>query len=112
MVAGMSPRRRNTALLDTLSTPPEHVDLSPYITFTRDSWATRRANEPLTLKESELEALRGINSEISMTEVIEVYLPLSRLLDMYVSATRELYTRTAQINRSEERRIKKKYKSQ
>ena len=58
---------------------------SPYLFFNRDKWAALRNSEPLTLTEEELIALRGINDEISIDEVRDIYLPLSRLLSYYVS---------------------------
>lgn len=65
--------------------------LSRFITFDRDTWARLRDNTPLTLSERDLEALRGLNDALSMEEVEEVYLPLSRLLNLYVRATQGLY---------------------
>ena len=61
-----------------------------YLTFSRDDWAELRAATPLTLREHDLEALRGINERIDLDEVAAVYLPLSRLLNLYVSATQDL----------------------
>lgn len=68
---------------------------SPYNTFSREAWATRRANTPLTLTQDDLEHLRGINTPISMDEVVDVYLPLSRLLNMYVLAAQRLFAQTS-----------------
>jgi len=56
----------------------------------RDEWAVLRAATPLTLREEDLEKLRGINDEIDLDEVAAVYLPLSRLLNLYVSASQDL----------------------
>src|SRR5262245_48786914 len=67
----------------------------PYITFSREEWAQRRADTPLTLSEADLTQLRGINERVSLDEVVEIYLPLSRLLNLYVAATQELYRATA-----------------
>jgi type I pantothenate kinase len=64
---------------------------SPYISFTHDEWGRLRAATPLTLQERDLVALRGINERISLDEVAEIYLPLSRLLNLYVAATQNLY---------------------
>jgi type I pantothenate kinase len=61
-----------------------------YLTFSRDDWATLRAATPLTLRERDLEALKGINERIDLDEVAAVYLPLSRLLNLYVSAVQDL----------------------
>lgn len=62
-----------------------------YLSFTRDEWAVLRAATPLTIREADLEALRGINERIDLDEVREVYLPLTRLLNLYVSATQDLH---------------------
>jgi len=62
-----------------------------YLTFDRDAWSALRAATPLTLRERELERLRGINEHIDLDEVASVYLPLSRLLNLYVSATQDLH---------------------
>ena len=50
-----------------------------------------RAATPLTIREKDLETLRGINEKIDLDEVRAVYLPLSRLLNLYVSATQNLH---------------------
>lgn len=60
--------------------------LTPYMTFSRKQWATLRDAEPMTLSESEIEKLKGIDDELSMDEVQDIYLPLSRLLSYYVEA--------------------------
>ncbi|SFN96416.1 type I pantothenate kinase [Xenorhabdus japonica] len=59
---------------------------TPYLQFDREHWATLRDSVPLTLTEEEVAALKGINEEISIDEVIEIYLPLSRLLNFYISS--------------------------
>ncbi|MDA3033313.1 MAG: type I pantothenate kinase, partial [Actinomycetota bacterium] len=61
-----------------------------YLTFDRASWATLRASTPLTLNEDDLASLQGINERIDVDEVTAIYLPLSRLLNLYVSAVQEL----------------------
>lgn len=69
----------------------EENNLSPYIDFGRKEWSRLRASTPLTLTESDLQTLRGINEKIDLAEVEEVYLPISRLLILYVEATQALY---------------------
>jgi len=64
---------------------------SRYLSFDRNAWAELRATTPLTLREPELARLQGINEEIDMEEVVTIYLPLSRLLNLYVSATQDLH---------------------
>jgi type I pantothenate kinase len=58
--------------------------------FTREQWATLRANTPLLLGEDELRRLRGVNEPVSAREVADVLLPLSRLVSLYVAAARGL----------------------
>ncbi len=62
-----------------------------YIEFDRAGWASLRAATPLTLDETDLERLRGINELIDLDEVAAIYLPLSRLLNLYVSAVQDLH---------------------
>lgn len=64
---------------------------SPYVQFERPEWACLRAATPMTLSESDLVTLHGINEKISADEVEEIYLPLSRLLNMYVEGTQCLH---------------------
>ncbi|HSP26315.1 MAG TPA: type I pantothenate kinase, partial [Saliniramus sp.] len=61
--------------------------LSPYRTFSRDEWASLRADQPMTLTGDEVTQLQSLNDPISLDEVIAIYLPLSRLLALYVAAT-------------------------
>ncbi len=68
--------------------------LSPYRHFTRSEWAALRADTPLTLTIEDLEKLQSINDPISVEEVIAIYLPLSRLLALYVAATQGLFKAT------------------
>ena len=60
------------------------MSLSPYLRFSRDEWAALRADTPLTLTEADLDRIRGLVERVSLREVEEVYLPLSRLLNLYV----------------------------
>ena len=61
-----------------------------FLTFDRDDWAALRAATPLTLRQHDLDSLRGINERIDLDEVVAIYLPLSRLLNLYVSAVQDL----------------------
>jgi type I pantothenate kinase len=70
---------------------PTTAPLSRFLTFDRDAWARLRASTPLTLSESDLDALRGVNEQLSLDEVVEIYLPLSRLLNLHVRAVQSLY---------------------
>lgn len=70
------------------------MPLSPYIEFGREDWSVLRNSTPLTLTEEDLAQLRGINEKVSLLEVEEIYLPLSRLLNLYVAATQSLHKAT------------------
>lgn len=61
-----------------------------YLDFNRDEWAALRANTPLTLTEDDIEKLRGINVALDIDMVEHTYLPLSRLLNLRVQASRQL----------------------
>jgi type I pantothenate kinase len=71
---------------------PANLQYSPYRVFTRDEWARLRADTPMTLRESELEQLSGLIEELSVREVEEIYLPMSRLLNLYVAAAQQLHS--------------------
>lgn len=62
-----------------------------YLTFSRDEWADLRAATPLTLREADLQELRGLTDRIDLDEVAAIYLPLTRLLNLYVAATQNLH---------------------
>ncbi|MDP8924771.1 MAG: type I pantothenate kinase [Chloroflexota bacterium] len=68
--------------------------ISRYITFSAEEWSRLAAATPLPLTEPELARLRGINERVSLDEVAKIYLPLSRLLNLYVSATQTLHSVT------------------
>jgi type I pantothenate kinase len=66
-------------------------ELSPYRTFSRAAWASLRQDAPMTLTVGEVARLRSLNDRLDMAEVEDIYLPLSRLLSMYVAATQNLF---------------------
>jgi len=72
-------------------------DLSPYRIFSSAEWSQLRADTPMTLSAAEVEKLRSVNDQISIEEVERIYLPLSRLLWLYVAATRQLFSATARF---------------
>src|ERR1700756_5836715 len=64
---------------------------NPYRVFSRDQWARLRDDTPMTLEPGEFDRLRSLHDRLDLTEVEEIYLPLSRLLSIYVDATQRLY---------------------
>src|SRR5258708_14747494 len=67
---------------------------SPFRRFTRDEWAQLRADTQLTLTIDDLRKLQSTHDPISLDEVVAIYLPLSRLLALYVAATQGLFKAT------------------
>jgi type I pantothenate kinase len=60
--------------------------MGPYVELTREAWRALRANTPLSLTPGELDELQGIGDPVDLHEVEDVYLPLSRLLNLYATA--------------------------
>ncbi|MEC8426406.1 MAG: type I pantothenate kinase [Pseudomonadota bacterium] len=67
---------------------------SPYIIFSREEWANLGFGATLNLTENEIIELRGLNEPMSIDEVRDVYLPISRLLNLYISGTEKLFEAT------------------
>ena len=68
---------------------------SRFVEFTRAEWARLRASTPLPLTEPQLRGLVSVNERMSLGEVADIYLPLSRLLNLEVAATQNLRNATA-----------------
>ena len=68
--------------------------VSPHRVFAREDWARLRADTPLTLDEADVERLKSLNDPIVLDEVVQIYLPISRLLSLYVAAIQNLYAAT------------------
>jgi type I pantothenate kinase len=84
-------------MLDMNNPPPgpkQEAIASPFRRFTRDEWAQLRADTQLTLTIEDLRKLQSMHDPISLEEVIAIYLPLSRLLALYVAATQGLFKAT------------------
>ncbi|MFC4057754.1 type I pantothenate kinase [Planomonospora corallina] len=62
---------------------------TPYVELSREQWSELRKNTPLTLTEDELEELRGVDDPIDLAEVTDVYLPLTRLLNLHFTGARQ-----------------------
>ncbi|TMF84701.1 MAG: type I pantothenate kinase [Chloroflexi bacterium] len=83
--------RSERALTSTISI----IASTPFIDFSKTEWARLRASTPLTLTDADLADLRGINERLDLEEVVTVYLPLSRLLNLQVAAAQALHQATA-----------------
>ncbi len=60
---------------------------SPYLDLDRDAWRGLRASVPMSLTAEGLDAVRGLTDPIQLSEVEDIYLPLSRLLRLYFEAS-------------------------
>ena len=76
-------------------TAPAGAGQSPYVVIDRARWSTLRDTTPLTLDDDDLTRLRGLGDTIDLTEVEDVYLPLSRLLSLQVTAAHERHLATS-----------------
>lgn len=65
----------------------QRPEATPYVDLTRAEWSALRDKTPLPLTAEEVEKLRGLGDVIDLDEVRDIYLPLSRLLNLYVGAT-------------------------
>ncbi|MGH6804818.1 MAG: type I pantothenate kinase [Methyloceanibacter sp.] len=79
--------------------PRPTVAFSPYVTYLREEWARLRADTPMPLTEAELDNLSSLTERVSAEEVVDIYLPLSRLLNLYVEAAQGLHGNTARFLR-------------
>ena len=71
--------------------------LTSFLEFSRDEWRQFRKDTPMTLTQADLAKLHGQIEEVSLSEIEEIYLSLSRLLNLYVAATQDLYTVTSKF---------------
>ena len=88
-----------------MHTPTEGLGASRFVAFSREEWARLRDHTALTLTESDLFALRGLNEQVTLAQVEQVYLPLTRLLNMYVGATQVLRSATTHFLGHPEQRL-------
>jgi type I pantothenate kinase len=91
--AGVPPSRPDgrAAAADTAGHP---VGSSPYVELDRDAWSALAASTPLPLTQDDVTRLQGLGERVDLREVAEVYLPLSRLLNLYVAASARLHAAT------------------
>lgn len=67
------------------------TELSPYRHFSKAEWVALRDGEPMTLSADDVLRLRALSDPISLAEAEQVYLPLTRLLSLYVEAIQGLH---------------------
>jgi type I pantothenate kinase len=70
---------------------PDEREPSPYVELDRAAWAALANSTESPLTEEEVTRLRGLGDSLDLDEVEQVYLPLSRLLSMYVESAGRLH---------------------
>src|SRR6201991_950540 len=78
---------------------------NPYRVFSRAQWAHLRDDTPMTLEPGEFERLRSMHDRLDMREVEDIYLPLSRLLSIYVDAADRLFRAQRQFLGIRDRKV-------
>lgn len=76
---------------------PASAQPSPFVEIDRASWAELAPSTQLPLSEPELVQLRGLGDRLDTSEVSDVYLPLSRLINLYAGGARALHESTSQF---------------
>jgi type I pantothenate kinase len=71
--------------------PGSEREQGPYVELSRDAWAALGAATEQPLTAEEIDRVRGLGDELDLDEVQQVYLPLSRLLSMYVRTAAALH---------------------
>lgn len=66
-------------------------NLTPFMTFNREEWAKLRQSYPMEVTVEEIERLKGVNDVLNIQEVRDIYLPLTRLINLHAIASQELY---------------------
>src|SRR5579883_3347281 len=84
---------------------PGRPELSPHHRFSRSEWAKLRDDVNLTLTDEDLQRLSGIIERVSQSEVMEVYLPISRLVNLYVRAAQLLHSATSKFPHQDEAKV-------
>ncbi|HEX3680352.1 MAG TPA: type I pantothenate kinase [Galbitalea sp.] len=74
---------------------------SPFVEIDRQSWAELAPSTQLPLTEPELVQLRGLGDRLDTSEVSDVYLPLSRLINLYAAGARALHRSTSEFLHSQ-----------
>ncbi|MFI7441014.1 type I pantothenate kinase [Nonomuraea indica] len=73
--------------------------------LSREQWSDLRKNTPLTLTADELEELRGVDDPIDLVEVTDIYLPLTRLLNLHYTGSKQRSSVLSAFLGHEERRV-------
>lgn len=74
-----------------LGTYSDEAPVSPFEEISRSQWAELAKNSISPLTESEIEKIRGLGDFLDLAEVADIFLPLSQLLNLYVTQAQQLH---------------------
>ncbi|KMM45024.1 pantothenate kinase [Cellulomonas sp. A375-1] len=83
------------------SSTPSLAPSTPYVDLDREAWRRLSASTPLPLTDADVDRLAGIGDPIDLAEVDAIYRPISRLLDLYIEATRGLHAASSTFLRED-----------
>jgi len=75
---------------------------SPYLELDRSAWAALASEVENPLSAEEIQRLRGLGDQLDLDEVQQIYLPVSRLLSLYVESASRLYRRQEEFLHQEQ----------
>jgi type I pantothenate kinase len=81
------------------------IRLAPYHKFSKAEWSRFRDGEVMTLTAEDVARLRTLSDPISFEEAEHIYLPLARLLSLYVEATQGLHRASTRFLGADDRKV-------
>jgi type I pantothenate kinase len=71
--------------------------VSPFVEISRADWAALGRSTEMPLTEQEISQIRGLGDFLDVKEVADVYLPLSQLLNLYVTQAQQLHSQASEF---------------
>ncbi len=90
---GRGPRMRHNGAVNGT----DNDAMTPFVSFSREQWSALSDTTPLPLTAGDVRRVRGLGDPIELSEVDQVYRPLSRLLTLYSDAIGGLHTATSEF---------------
>ena len=69
----------------------DEAPVSPFTEISRSQWAELAKSSSSPLTEAEIEKIRGLGDFLDLAEVADIFLPLSQLLNLYVTQAQHLH---------------------
>jgi type I pantothenate kinase len=81
----------------TVERTSDRVSVSPFVEISRADWAALGRSTEMPLTEQEISQIRGLGDFLDVKEVADVYLPLSQLLNLYVTQAQQLHSQASEF---------------